>query len=207
MEFILSRPDLKQWKTLQSMIRATYFDLVLSFFFVFFSSHNMLNRGVTCPRRHINWPGDRLRADADCPCAHLPHSSTRCNLSVQALLNPNRRCISRPMYACEDTHEFRQGWGVVILYAQQVAKNKSAGGSHGWHDSVVLKIDAHSYCSCYARFYICFTGSCWMPVALFADCISYRSCGCSFNTPCTTTQKEMKPVVYRKEKKTSRKRK
>ena len=27
-----------------------------------------------------------------------------------------------------------------------------------------------------------------MPVALFADCISYRSCGCSFNTPCTTTQ-------------------
>ena len=99
-------------------------------FFVFFSSHNMLNRGVTCPRRHINWPGDRLRADADCPCAHLPHSSTRCNLSVQALLNPNRRCISRPMYACEDTHEFRQGWGVVILYARQVATNKSAGGSH-----------------------------------------------------------------------------
>ena len=112
------------------MIRATYFDLVLSIYFVLFSSHNMLNRGVTCPRRHINWPGDRLRADADCPCAHLPHSSTRCNLSVQALLNPNRRCISRPMYACEDTHEFRQGWGVVILYARQVATNKSAGGSH-----------------------------------------------------------------------------
>ena len=86
------------------------------------------------------------------------------------------------------------------MYARQVAKNKSAGGSHGWHDSVVLKIDAHSYCS----YCSCMPDSIYVSLVrvecLFADCISYRSC-CLFNQPCKTTQENLKPFVKRKEEK------
>ena len=70
----------------------------------------------------------------------------------------------------------------------------------GRHDSVVLKIDAHSYCS----YCSCMPDSIYVSLVrvecLFADCISYRSC-CLFNQPCKTTQETLKPFVKRKEEK------
>jgi hypothetical protein len=41
---------------------------------------------LICSRRHIDWPGDRICADARGPCAHLPHPPVGRFLSIQALL-------------------------------------------------------------------------------------------------------------------------